>query len=65
MNNQENEDPESEIMEQVTLDSIFVKEIGQFGRFQLKTVFLAAIIAIFASWGATEYVFTTARISTR
>ncbi|CAB3255004.1 unnamed protein product [Arctia plantaginis] len=65
MNNAENEDPETEIIGKVTLDTIFVKEIGQFGKFQLKTVCLAAIIAIFASWGATEYVFTTARINTR
>ncbi|XP_075975357.1 organic cation transporter protein-like [Anticarsia gemmatalis] len=51
--------------EKVDLDYVLVNEIGQFGKFQLKTLVLAVIIAIFMSWGATEYVFTTSRISTR
>lgn len=49
----------------VDLDTILVDEIGQFGWFQLKTLILAVVLVIFAAWGASEYVFTTARISTR
>lgn len=49
----------------VDLDTILVEEIGQFGWFQLRTVLLAVVVVIFASWGANEYVFTTARIPTR
>ncbi|CAH0399956.1 unnamed protein product [Chilo suppressalis] len=49
----------------IDLDTILVEEIGQFGWFQIKVVLLTIIIVIFASWGANEYIFTTARISTR
>lgn len=49
----------------IDLDTILVEEVGQFGRFQLRVLFLAVIVVIFAAWGASEYVFTTARINTR
>lgn len=48
----------------VDVDSILINEIGQFGRFQLRTLALAAVGVIFAAFHA-EYVFTTARINTR
>lgn len=48
----------------VDLDTILVNEIGQFGRYQLRTLALAAVVVIFAAFHA-EYVFTTARINTR
>ena len=48
----------------VDLDTILVEEIGQFGRFQLRTLLLTLIVVIFAAFHA-EYVFTTARIETR
>ncbi|XP_053604726.1 organic cation transporter protein-like [Plodia interpunctella] len=49
----------------INLDDILTDELGQFGLFQLKTLLLALGIVIFMSWGANEYVFTTARINTR
>ncbi|XP_063826946.1 organic cation transporter protein-like [Ostrinia nubilalis] len=49
----------------VDLDTILVEELGQFGWFQARTLLLAALMVVFASWGANEYVFTTARIPTR
>ncbi|XP_059057507.1 organic cation transporter protein-like [Achroia grisella] len=49
----------------VDLDTILIRELGQFGLFQLKTLLLAVIMVIFASWGANEYIFTTSRINTR
>lgn len=58
-------DAEAYRKQNITLDTILVNEIGQFGKFQLRAVILAAIIAIFSAWGASEYVFTTARITTR
>lgn len=69
MNNLEknnvDKDAKADITSKINLDTILVNEIGQFGKFQFKTLVLAIIIAIFASWGSTEYVFTTARINTR
>ncbi|KOB66489.1 Organic cation transporter, partial [Operophtera brumata] len=54
--------PKPEI--KVDLDTILINEVGQFGRFQLRTLALTAIGVIFAAFHA-EYVFTTARINTR
>lgn len=51
--------------QKVNLDTILIEELGQFGWFQLRTVILAAIMVIFAAWGASEFIFTTARISSR
>lgn len=55
----------SETEREVDLDTILVEEIGQFGKYQLKTFLLSVILVLFIAWGAVEYVFTTARISTR
>ncbi|XP_034829493.1 organic cation transporter protein-like [Maniola hyperantus] len=49
----------------VNLDNILVEEIGQFGRYQIRTLTLTVVVMIFVSWAATEYIFTTARIPTR
>ncbi|KAI8422046.1 hypothetical protein MSG28_009945 [Choristoneura fumiferana] len=49
----------------VDLDTILVEELGQFGWYQARTVALAALVVIFGSIASSEYVFTTARISTR
>ncbi|CAK1555076.1 unnamed protein product [Leptosia nina] len=51
--------------EKINLDVILVKEIGQFGKYQLKNVVLSAIFCVFMGWAASEYFFTTARITTR
>ncbi|XP_026744636.1 organic cation transporter protein-like [Trichoplusia ni] len=47
------------------LDTLLIEEIGQFGRFQFRTFVLALVMVIFSAWAAVEYMFTTARISTR
>ncbi|CAH2084356.1 unnamed protein product [Euphydryas editha] len=49
----------------VNLDRILIEEIGEIGPYQLRILALSAIVVIFAAWGASEYVFTTTRISTR
>lgn len=49
----------------VDLDTILVEEVGQFGCFQIRSLILGMIVTIFASWGANEFIFTTARIPTR
>ncbi|CAH0399955.1 unnamed protein product [Chilo suppressalis] len=49
----------------VDLDSILVEEVGQFGRYQLVTLLLAAVPVIFSAFASGEYIFTTARIPTR
>ncbi|CAH2047625.1 unnamed protein product, partial [Iphiclides podalirius] len=53
------------LVQKVDLDTILVEEIGQFGWYQLRTLVLSALMVVFAAWAASEYVFTTARISTR
>lgn len=49
----------------VDLDTILVEELGQFGVYQLRIVLLAIVVVTFGAWAAVEYIFTTARISTR
>ncbi|XP_045769740.1 organic cation transporter protein-like [Maniola jurtina] len=49
----------------VNLDNVLVEEIGQFGRYQIRTLLLISVVLIFGGWAATEYIFTTARITTR
>lgn len=56
---------ENKNLNTVNLDKILVEEIGQIGPFQLRILGLSVIVVIFAAWGASEFVFTTARISTR
>ncbi|XP_059057460.1 organic cation transporter protein-like [Achroia grisella] len=48
----------------VDLDLILVQEIGQFGRYQLITLALASLPAIFGGFTG-EYIFTAARVPTR
>ncbi|KAL4709508.1 hypothetical protein ACJJTC_007239 [Scirpophaga incertulas] len=50
---------------QIDLDTILVNEIGQFGWFQARTILLAIILVIFCAWSSAQYVFSTARITTR
>ncbi|XP_050563221.1 organic cation transporter protein-like [Spodoptera frugiperda] len=47
------------------LDTLLVEELGQFGRFQLRTFLLAAVLVMLVAWSNLEYIFTTARIGTR
>lgn len=49
----------------IDLDYILVEEVGQFGKYQLTTLLLAAIPVIFAAFASGEFVFTTARIPSR
>ena len=49
----------------VDLDTILVEEVGQFGRYQIVTLLLAAFPVIFSAFASGEYIFTTARINTR
>lgn len=50
---------------QMELDTLLVEEIGQFGRYQFRTFLLAMVLVVFVAWANLEYVFSTARISTR
>ncbi|XP_038214317.1 organic cation transporter protein-like [Zerene cesonia] len=49
----------------VDLDSILVEEIGQFGKYQILTLALAAFPVMFSAFAAGEYIFTTARVPSR
>lgn len=49
---------------QIDLDTIIL-EVGQFGKYQVRTIALCSILVIFVSWANSEYVFTTSRINTR
>lgn len=51
--------------QKVDLDTILIEELGQFGRYQLITLALAALPVIFSAFAAGEYIFTTARIPSR
>lgn len=51
--------------QKVDLDKILIEELGQFGRYQLITLVLAALPVIFSAFAAGEYIFTTARIPSR
>ncbi|VVC91055.1 unnamed protein product [Leptidea sinapis] len=45
----------------ISLETLLVEEIGQFGRYQCRMVGVTIIFIIFASWPAVEYLFTTAQ----
>ncbi|KAG6440877.1 organic cation transporter protein [Manduca sexta] len=49
----------------VDLDEILKNDVGQFGRYQLITLLLAAFPVMFSAFASGEYIFTTARINTR
>ncbi|XP_075975362.1 organic cation transporter protein-like [Anticarsia gemmatalis] len=49
----------------VDLDNILEDEVGQFGKYQIVTLALAAFPIIFSAFASGEYIFTTARISSR
>ncbi|XP_075975366.1 organic cation transporter protein-like [Anticarsia gemmatalis] len=59
------DDVKGEVKKKLDLDAILVEEIGQFGKYQARMLLLFMSVAIFATWGGVEYVFTTARTSTR
>lgn len=50
--------------EKVDMDKM-ITEVGQLGRYQIKTMVLAVILIIFTAFAFLENVFTTARIKTR
>lgn len=63
---QKDQDVDSPVpKKKMDLDTLLIEEIGQFGRFQFRTFVLALVMVIFSAWAAVEYMFTTARISTR
>ena len=64
-NNLDSEVHSPEYERKMELDDILVEEIGQFGRYQLRTFLLSVLLVLFVAWSAVEYMFTTARISTR
>lgn len=49
----------------VDLDKILVEEVGQFGKYQIFNLLLAAFPVIFSAFASGEYIFTTSRIPTR
>lgn len=49
----------------IDLDNILRDEVGQFGKYQIITVLLAALPVMFSAFASGEYIFTTARIPTR
>lgn len=49
----------------VNLETVLTEAIGQFGRYQLRTLLLAVVLSIFTAFSAMEFVFSTARINTR
>lgn len=49
----------------VNLDTVLIEAIGQFGRYQLRTLLLVMVLAIFTAFSSMEFVFSTARINTR
>lgn len=49
----------------VDLDRILVEEIGQLGRYQLRTILLGILIVQFIGFTTNEFIFTAGRIRTR
>ncbi|KAJ0183560.1 hypothetical protein K1T71_001536 [Dendrolimus kikuchii] len=56
--------PEEVSKVKVDLDTILIEEIGQFGKYQIRTLVFTLAAVIFSACQA-EYVFTTARINSR
>ncbi|KAL0880508.1 hypothetical protein ABMA27_002905 [Loxostege sticticalis] len=46
----------------VNVDSILIEELGQFGKFHIRTVLLLSLAGCLGAWATNEYVFPTARI---
>ncbi|KAJ0183562.1 hypothetical protein K1T71_001538 [Dendrolimus kikuchii] len=59
------EKTEQGLKDGVDLDRILVEEVGQFGKYQIITLLLAAFPIMFSAFASGEYIFTTARINTR
>ncbi|KAL0830907.1 hypothetical protein ABMA28_002997 [Loxostege sticticalis] len=49
----------------VNVDSILIEELGQCGKFHIRTVLLLSLAGCLGAWATNEYVFTTARIPSR
>lgn len=49
----------------VNVDSILIEELGQFGKFHIRTVLLLSLAGCLGACATNEYVFTTARIPSR
>lgn len=54
-----------EPQEVVNIETILLRELGQFGLYQKRVFAVAVVAAMIAALAANEYLFTTARISTR
>lgn len=57
------EDPKGK--PRIDLDTILTEEVGQFGKYQMRTAVLCAIVTIMVSWTFGEYIFTAGRLNTR
>lgn len=53
------------LSKKVDLDTILIEELGQFGKYQARTVAMLGVVVLFIGWATSEYLFTTARIATR
>lgn len=62
----QNETPATqETQEVVNIDTILMREVGQFGPYQKRVLAVAVVASMIAAFAANEYLFTTARIRTR
>ncbi|XP_034828937.1 organic cation transporter protein-like [Maniola hyperantus] len=55
----------TEVKRKLDLDDVLADELGQLGKYQLVTILLATFPVIYQSISTGEFIFTTARISTR
>lgn len=54
-----------ETQDDVNIETILVREVGQFGRYQQRVFLVALLVSMTSAITANEYLFTAARIPTR
>lgn len=54
-----------EDIKKVDLDAILIEDIGQFGKYQLRTLILTVVLVMCWALLAVEFIFSSARINTR